>query len=192
MVKKKKEPEKLEEKLKLKEEPLTRMAIIDINQLREISPEIAYRVYLLYRELMRIRHELNESMNSEKEAWGENVRLQAELESEKKQNEILRATLSNMQNRLDEKVRAYNQLKLQVEDLELRSAIAQTSYMSLLDSLETLHQMVTKRYTESIPEMVRNEMLQNIEMLISQLETLLTPVMRIKEKTKEVTPPAEK
>ena len=130
-----------------------------------------------------------EAKKSEKEAWTQNISYRAELEAYKKQVEILETTLTNLKSRFEEKVRRYNMLKLEMEDLEMRTAIAETSYINLLDALERMHQLVSKRYTESIPEMVRREMISNIDMLIEHIKSVIESVKGLTPQVPIVTTP---
>ncbi|HDH44847.1 MAG TPA: hypothetical protein ENG66_05590 [Thermococcus sp.] len=150
-----------------------RMMVLDIEAIRRVDPELAMRVNTIHRELMTLRYLLEEAKQSEREAWAENSLLQAELKAAKKEIETLKVGLSRLTSSYEEKVREANQLRLEVEDLRLKKAIATESYNSLIEALEDMWERIAEKYTEEIPQAIREDMMNNIQSLVDNIRNVL-------------------
>jgi len=102
-------------------EGLLRMATLDIERIKNIDPELATHIYMIYREMMKLRNDLEEAKKSERQAWAENVAYQTEIEALKREIDILHTNMSQLRERYEEKVREANQLKIEHEDLSLKN-----------------------------------------------------------------------
>jgi len=157
-----------------RERMVTTMAKLDISRIKEYDPQLAVEVFKVYMEIQKLRINLDEAKKSEKRAWAENIANRTEIEGLKSQVDILTSTLSRLQSRFDEKVKETNSLRIEHEDLHLRMGIAESSFKTLIESLESMHEKVSRRYTESIPEAIRSEMTKNIAFLIEQVNHVIS------------------
>ncbi len=157
-----------------KEKMITIMAKLDISRIKEYDPELAMEVFKVYREIQRIRAELDEAKKSEKTAWAENISYRTEIDGLQAHVDTLTTSLSRLQSRFNEKVKETNSLRIEHDDLLLRNGIVESSYQTLINSLEEMHDKISKRYTESIPEAIRSEMAENIEFIVEQVNQVIS------------------
>jgi len=166
-VKRKEQKDELKENIK-------RIIEIDLNRLRKLDKNLAMYVFSLHRDILKLRNELEHAMMREREAISKNIELSAELKAMKKENENLRATISMLTSRYEAKVREANYLRQEVEDMRLRMAIAESSFMSLTEALEEMHEKISKHYLTDIAAKVRSEMEENLSLMIENMRYLLS------------------
>jgi len=178
--KKRHEKEPKDEHVKRKEQKdelkdnIRRIIEIDLNRLRKLDKNLAMYVFSLHRDILKLRNELEHAMMREREAISKNIELSAELKAMKKENENLRATISMLTSRYEAKVREANYLRLEVEDMRLRMAIAESSFISLTEALEEMHEKISKHYLTDIAAKVRSEMEENLSLMIENMRYLLS------------------
>jgi len=159
-----------------KNKKMLRMLTIDINRIARQDPELAGHIVKLYREYINAISQLEEARKSEREALAELSSMRIELEARIKEIDTLKMAMSRFESMYNEKVKEANNLRLEIEDLTLRTGIAETSFKYLLNVLEDMYEKITRRYIEDIPTTVRNEILQNLSMVVEQINTILKSI----------------
>ena len=154
-------------------ERIIKMCKLDINKIKEIDPSLASDIVKLYREYISVISQLEESRKAEREALAELSTMRIELDARMKEIDTLKMTMSRFESMYNEKVKEANNLRLEIEDLTLRTGIAETSFRYLLSVLEEMHEKIMRRYVEDIPASVRNDILQNLSMVVEQVNTIL-------------------
>jgi len=142
---------------------------INIEELRQIDPELALSVYSLYEELLNARRELIEAARSETAAWNERNKIQMELERIKERNEFLEAHNEKLQKELIKAQARIKHLESIVQQADLRMTMWESSFLELMGALENLYTLVAEKYTESIPEAVREELKKDIQFIVEQV-----------------------
>ena len=167
----KKEKEDVSNEIK---ESIGRNVEIDLNRLRKIDKNLAIYIFSIHRELLNLRNKLEQSMVREREAISKNIELSAELKAMRKENENLRATVSMLTSRYEAKVREANYLRQEVEDLRLKMAIAESSFISLSEAIEEMHDKISRHYLTDIASKVRSDMEENLSIMIENIRYLLS------------------
>jgi len=161
---------------KKSKESMIRMFKLDINRIKQVDPELAEYIVKLYREYITALSQLEEARKSEREALAELSAMRIELDARIKEVDTLKMAMSRFESMYNEKVKEANNLRLEIEDLTLRTGIAETSFKYLLNVLEDMYEKITRRYIEDIPTTVRNEILQNLGMVVEQINTILKSI----------------
>jgi len=142
---------------------------IDIEELKSIDPELAQSVYAIYEELQDARRELLNAKKSETVAWNEREKLEIELERLRERNEFLEAHDSKLQKQLIKAQARIKHLESQIQEADLRMTMWESSFLELMGGLENLYSLVAEKYTESIPEAVREELKKDIQFIVEQV-----------------------
>lgn len=154
-------------------EKIIKMCKLDINRIKQIDPSLASNIVKLYREYIGVISQLEESRKSEREALAELSAMRIELDARMREIDTLKMAMSRFESMYNEKVKEANNLRLEIEDLTLRTGIAETSFKYLLNVLDEMHEKIVRRYVEDIPTTVRNDILQNLSMVVEQVNTIL-------------------
>ncbi len=161
-------------------ERIIKMCKLDVNRIKQVDPSLASDIVKLYREYIQVISQLEESRKAEREALAELSAIRIELDAKIKEVDTLKMAMSRFESMFNEKVKEANNLRLEIEDLTLRTGIAETSFKYLLNVLDEMHEKIVRRYVEDIPASVRNDILQNLSMVVEQVNTILksmkTPV----------------
>jgi len=164
---------------KVDKKNLERLVEIDLNLIRERDPQLAMKVYSIYRQYQLAVSLLESVMESEREARSKLVSVDTERKALKKEVEQLRVQLTRIRSMLEKQKEREMQLELENKDLLLRSEIVQHSFKVLLEKLDELYEKLGERYVREPIEDIRREMREDLESISAQirgiLETLTTP-----------------
>lgn len=151
---------------------ISRLVEVDLNLIREKDPELARKVYLIYRRIGELEWKLQEAMENEAEARSELVSVITERESLKKEVKVLRRNLTKLRKQLEEQFERRSQLELEIKDVLLRSEIVQHGFKTLLEKLDELYERLGEKYTREVVEEVRRGLREDLDMLTSAIRKL--------------------
>ncbi len=149
------------------------MFSLDVSRIKRVDPSLATDIVKLYREYIGVISQLEESRKAEREALAELSAMRIELNARVKEVDTLKMAMTRFESMFNEKVKEANNLRLEIEDLTLRAGIAESSFRHLVNVLDGMHEKITRRYIEDIPTTVRNDILQNLSMVVEQVNTIL-------------------